>query len=485
MVRRLSILNAIQIVLLCITFLQLVFIGTVVFLENRDPSRTVIWLLILGVLPILGSLLYLVFGRTASLRKLARRKQLQQSKLTRLVENQKVELSSDHIILGYAAPHKQKLVRILLNESSAPLTANNLVKVLTNGEETFSALFAAMEGAKEHIHLEYYIFKDDEVGKDVLKILSRKAADGVKVRVLVDGWGSRAITKRLHELKREGIEAERFFPLRFPFISSRLNLRNHRKIVIVDGLQGFIGGLNVGDEYLSRSKKFGFWRDTFVKFEGEAVHFLQTVFLSDWQSVTHENISGPGYFPSMGEIGKQLVQIAASGPDSDWESLLQVYFTAMTSAEKRIYIETPYFIPDDSAMMALKTAALSNLDVRIIFQGVPDHLLTFWASHSYFEELLEAGVRIYHYRKGILHAKILIVDGEIGCVGSMNFDVRSFRLNFEISAFVYDQVFATRLEQDFNADLAESEELLLEEFCQRPVSVRIKESAARLLSPLL
>ncbi len=472
-------------VVLLITFLQLVFLGTVIFLENRDPAKTVVWLLILGVLPVLGALLYLVFGRTFRRRKLMRRNDSIESRLERIVNNQQRRLAGSDVVIGDKGPKKKKLIRLLLKDALAPLTVNNRLEVLTNGEDTFKALFEALEGAKDSIHLEYYIFKDDEVGRDVLKILSGKASDGVEVRVLVDGWGSRKIAKGLSGLRRAGAEAEWFLPVRFPFLSSKLNLRNHRKIVIVDGRLGFIGGLNIGDEYLSRNKKFGFWRDTFVRLEGESVHFLQTVFLNDWYFATRRSVDGRKYYPHLERVGEQLSQIAASGPDSDWEPILQVFFTAMTGAQNKIYIETPYFIPDDSALMALKTAALSGLDVKIIFQGIPDHKLTYWASHSYFAELLEAGVRIFSYRKGILHAKILIIDGEIGSVGSANFDMRSFRLNFEISAFVYNREFAARLEQDFEHDLADSEEIRVEEFHRRPISYRIKESGARLLSPLL
>ncbi len=470
---------------LLITLLQLVFLGTVIFLENRDPAKTVVWLLILGALPVLGALLYLVFGRTFRRHKLMSRNDNIESRLERIVNNQQSRLAGNDVAIGDKGPQKKKLIRLLLKDALAPLTVNNRLEVLTNGEDTFKALFDALEGAKDYIHLEYYIFKDDEVGRDVLKILSRKASKGIEVRVLVDGWGSRKIASGLSELHQAGAEAEWFLPVRFPFLSSKLNLRNHRKVVIVDGRMGFIGGLNIGDEYLSRNKKFGFWRDTFVRLEGESVHFLQTVFLNDWYFATGRSVDGRKYYPHLDRVGEQLSQIAASGPDSDWEPILQVFFTAMTGAEKKIYIETPYFIPDESALMALKTAALSGLDVKIIFQGVPDHKLTYWASHSYFEELLEAGVRIYSYRKGILHAKILIIDGEIGSVGSANFDMRSFRLNFEISAFVYNREFAARLEQDFVHDLADSEEIRVVEFRQRPISYRIKESGARLLSPLL
>ena len=296
---------------------------------------------------------------------------------------------------------------------------------------------------------------------------------------------NRSLKKRFLELKKVGVEAEGFYPVRFPFLSRQLNLRNHRKIVVVDGRVGFLGGLNVGDEYLSRNKKIGFWRDTFLKLEGDSVNFLQTVFLNDWNGVTHQDINDPCYYPRPQQFEFQMTQIAATGPDSDWGSMLQIFFVALTSTEKSIYIETPYFIPDEGSIMALKTAALSGLDVRIILQGVPDHKITYWASHSYVEELLETGVRIYRYQKGILHAKILILDGEIGVVGSTNFDIRSFSLDFEISAFIYNHKFAQRLEQDFYRDLADSKEIVLAEYKKRPLSNRIKESAARLFSPLL
>lgn len=468
--------------IILVTVLQLVVLGAVIFLDNRDPAKTVTWLFILGTLPVIGAVLYLMFGRTLRRHQVAKRSQI---RLEHIVKHQQEKFTSDDVLLGDEARQKKKLARLLLNDSMAPLSFNNKVRVLTNGEQTFKAIFTALEAAKSHIHLEYYIFKDDEVGKDVIKILSRKATQGVKVRVLVDGWGSRSIAKPLKDLRQAGVETAWFSPVRFPFLSSRLNLRNHRKIVIIDGKVGFLGGLNIGDEYLSRSNKYGFWRDTFVELQGASVYSLQDVFLNDWYFATKENIKEHGYYPKLEKMGSQLTQIAASGPDSSWESILQVFFTAMTSAEKRIYIETPYFIPDESTLMALKTAALSGLDVRIIFQGLPDHKITYWASQSYFAELLAAGVRIYHYRKGLLHAKILIVDGEIGSVGSTNFDVRSFRLNFEISAFIYQQDFARRLEEDFYQDLADSEEIEYTQFIKRPMYVRIKESGARLLSPLL
>jgi cardiolipin synthase A/B len=473
------------ILLAIILILQIAVLGSIIFLENRDPARTIVWLLVLGVLPILGAVIYLVFGRTFRRRKLARYRNASQKRLEHIIKNQRKLLGSNDIMLGDKVPQKKKLVRLLVDNSLAPLTQNNRAQVLTNGVETFKAIFEALEAAEHHIHLEYYIFKYDEVGKDVIEILTKKVRAGVKVRVLVDGWGSLKFSKELAELKKVGVAAEWFFPVKFPFFSSKLNNRNHRKIIVVDGKVGFIGGLNIGDEYLSRDKQFGFWRDTFLRLEGESVHLVQTIFLNDWFFVTQEDVTERKYFPKPIPVGDQLTQIATSGPDSDWESLLQVFFTAINGAEKSIYIETPYFVPDESTLMAIKTAARSGLDVRLIFQGIADHKLTFWASHSYFEELLEAGVRIYHYQKGILHAKIFIVDGEIGSLGSTNFDNRSFRINFEINAFIYNREFAKRLEQDFDQDILDSVEIDYEEFRHRPFANRVKESSARLLSPIL
>lgn len=465
--------------------MQLVFLGSVIFLENRDPTKTIIWLLILGALPVLGALLYVLLGRVVRKRRLLRHKQVRQEKTEEILMDRQVRPSAEDVDQAGESPMNKKLARLLLNDADAPLTLNNRSEVLTNGKKTFRALFSALENAKDHIHLEYYIFHNDAIGKDILKLLIRKASEGVKIRVLVDGLGNRSLEKRFGELRKAGVETAGFYPVRFPFLSRRLNLRNHRKIVVVDGRVGFLGGLNVGDEYLSRNKKIGFWRDTFLKLEGDSVNSLQTVFLNDWNGVTHQAINDPLYYPQPQHYGTQMTQIAATGPDSDWGSMLQIFFVALTSAEKTIYIETPYFIPDEGSVMALKTAALSGLDVRIILQGVPDHKITYWASHSYVEELLESGVRIYRYQKGILHAKILILDGKIGVVGSTNFDIRSFSLNFEISAFIYNCKFAQRLEQDFHQDLADSEEIVLEEYKKRPLSNRVKESSARLFSPLL
>ena len=472
-------------IFIIITVLQLIFLGSVIFLENRDPTKTIVWLLILGALPILGALFYLLFGRVVRKHQLSRHKQVRQAQVEGFLKERQVRPSEEEIDQAGISTMNHKLVRLILNEASAPLTMNNRSEVLTNGQETFKSILSALEEAAHHIHLEFFIFHDDMIGRDILNLLIKKASEGVKVRILIDGLPNWSLTRRFRELRIAGIEAEGFYPVRFPFLSQRLNLRNHRKIVVVDGRIGFLGGLNVGDEYLSRNHKIGFWRDTFLKLEGDSVNNLQAVFLNDWNNVTQQNINDSVYFPKAMYFENQMTQIAATGPDATWGSMLQIVFAALTSAEKSIYIETPYFIPDEGSFMALKTAALSGLDVRVILQGVPDHIITYWASYSNVEELLASGVRFFRYQKGIIHAKIVILDGEIGVVGSTNFDIRSFNLDFEISAFIYDEKFAQRLERDFYQDLAESEEIVLEEFLNRPLSHRIKESSARLFSPLL
>ena len=470
--------------LLLLSFLQVMFIGRVVLLENRDPGKTVAWLFMLSLLPVLGFILYVIFGRKTQ-GPLFGHKHIPDNRWAKMVRQQQND--SNHDMLPQPCPDsEQKLASQLLHSGFAPMTIHNQVEILINGGEKFQALFKALEGAKKHIHLSYYIFKDDEIGEDVLKILARKVAEGVEVRVLLDGIGSISISGSfMSSMRQAGIKAEWFFPLRFPYITPKLNLRYHRKIVVVDGSTGFMGGLNIGDEYLSRNSQLGFWRDTHLKLEGEAVHSLQAIFLNDWYFVTHQEIQGAGYFPKVTVLHTLPIQIIASGPDSTRSSNLQGFFSAITSAKHLVYIETPYFIPDESLIMALKTAALSGLDVRLLVQGIAEHRLVYLAMHSYFEELLQAGVKIFKYTKGILHAKILLIDDHLSSVGSTNMDLRSFYLDFEICAFVYDRSLAERLKLDFDQDLNHSSEVVLRDFQARPVLERFKESSARLFSPLL
>ncbi|MDQ7093442.1 cardiolipin synthase [Desulfosporosinus sp. PR] len=471
--------------LFLLLILQVLLFGTVILLENRDPGKTVTWLFILSLFPLLGFILYILLGRKQR-KQIFQHKHLPDNKLDQAIAQQQKTLNAEKNRLPDKQISDPKLVNLLLHSGYAPLTFHNQATVLINGEEKFEALFQSLEKATHHIHLSYYIFKGDEIGEDVLKILSRKAGEGVEVRVLLDGIGSLAVSGKFIEVMRQaGIQAHWYFPLRFPFLSPKLNLRYHRKLVIIDGRTGYMGGLNIGDEYLSRDPELGFWRDTHLKLSGESVYTLQSVFINDWYFVTRQELQGNPYYPKVTITNLLPVQIGASGPDSHWASILQGFFLSITMAKKSIRIETPYFIPDESLIMALKTAALSGLDVQIIIQGIPEHKLIYWAMNSYLEELLQAGVKIYKYMKGILHAKILLIDHQFASVGSANMDVRSFSLDFEICAFLYDRSITKTLNENFEQDLQDCRFIQLESFQSRPFSERLKESCARLFSPLL
>ena len=472
-------------ILAIINLLQVIILGKVILLENRAPGNTITWLFILGLLPLLGFILYIVFGRKTQT-QLFSCKHIPTNPLESSVLQQQTEIKYSDFLTNLVTESEVKFASLLLNMGFAPITVHNQIEILLNGGEKFQALFNALEGASHHIHLSYYIFKDDEIGEDVLKILTRKVAEGVEVRVLLDGMGSLSISGGFIKSMREaGIQAEWFFPIRFPYLTSKLNLRYHRKIVVVDGRTGFMGGLNIGDEYLSRDSKLGFWRDTHLKLEGEAVHTLQSTFLNDWYFVTRQEYTGACYYPPSNITQNLPVQILGSGPDSNWSSTIQGFFIAISNAKHSVYIETPYFIPDESLIMALKTSALSGLDVQLVVQGIPEQKLTYWAMNSYFEDLLQAGVKIFRYMKGTLHAKILLIDHQLASVGSANMDLRSFNLDFEICAFVYDQSLTECLTRNFLDDLKESNEVILKEFRGRPIIERYKESSARLFSSLL
>lgn len=372
----------------------------------------------------------------------------------------------------------------MLKNSESPFSINNEVRVLKNGEETFKAIIEALEDARTFIHLEYFIIRNDRIGKRIRDILVAKAKEGIAVRIIYDSVGCWQLTEDFFQpMKEAGVESYPFLPVLAPLLSRELNYRNHRKIIVVDGQVGFVGGLNIGVEYLGE-KDLGFWRDTHLRLKGDSVYSLQNIFLNDWYFVSKEELSGAFYFPKSLSYGDKVVQVTSSGPDSDWFTIHQAYFTMITTAEKRVWLVTPYLVPDKSLQMALKTAALSGLDVRILIPNKPDHFFVYWASRDNIEELLEAGVRIFTYEHGFIHSKILIVDDVCASVGTANFDIRSLEINYEVNAFIYDDEVVAQLVEDFNMDLKYSKEIALEEHLQRPYTERLLEAMARLVSPL-
>lgn len=461
-------------------------IMTVIFFESRNPSKMIAWLLVLAVVPGVGFVFYILFGRNIGKRRRSSKKKLtDENRMEYAARIQKDIMRYITYFDEMGSPVASRLAMLLLESANAPFLINNRVDVLTNGDETFSKIIYALESAEHHIHMEYYIIRDDRIGTEIKDILIRKAKQGVAVRVIYDSVGCWKLpAKYLHDLRLAGVEMYPFFPVALPILSRELNYRNHRKIVVVDGQVGFVGGLNIGDEYLGRSQQFGFWRDTHLAIWGEAVYGLQNTFLNDWNFVSGQCLWDNAFFPKQAHRGETIVQIASSGPDSEWHSIEQAYFTMIAGAKSHIYITTPYLVPEESMITALKTAALSGVDVRIIIPDSPDHFLVYWATQANIEQLLEAGVKIYAYERGFVHSKVLIVDSEVSSVGTANFDIRSFQINFEVNAFVYDAEVAKRLEADFYQDIQDSREVKLEEHSGRSLFTKFLESLGRLVSPL-
>jgi len=468
----------------------IIVVGFMIFMEKKNPYKTIAWLAVLNVFPILGFIIYLMLGQNLRKRKIIRTKYINEMAYLEQIIRRQIEcIKNGEEFAPDSLGAKRQLISLLLHNANAPFTRSNAAEVLTDGQIAFDRIFEELEKAERHIHLEYYILRADNVGRKLQEVLIRKARQGVTVRVIYDAVGSWSLPKTyLREMRKNGIDIRPFLPVIMPFINNRLNYRNHRKIIVIDGRVGFLGGLNIGDEYLGYHPKLGKWRDTHLMLEGSAVHFLQVIFLLDWDFVSGKKLAGhtdTEFFPEIESYEGKLVQIAASGPDSDWEAVRQSYFALINSAHSSINITTPYLIPDEGISLALKTAALSGVRIKIILPSKPDHKVVFWASQSYFDELMEAGIEIYLYRPGFIHAKIISVDGEVASLGSANLDMRSFQLNFEVNAMLYDRELVAKLDADFTRDLAQSVRVNLPDFAARPLRSRIRQSAARLLSPIL
>lgn len=461
--------------------LFIIQIATIVFIEFRRPYKAIAWLIIMFIFPLFGFLLYYFVAKEYTCHPALQRTESRD--WDRIKEDlihrcrQRIREAMD----GEAMWQDDKWQALLKNIPIAPITAYNETTVFAEGKQAFEAMLDSIAAAEHHIHIEFYIIRDDHIGTRFERLLVRKAQEGVKVRLLYDGIGSRRLGKAyLKRLQDAGVETGCFFPPLTTFIDKRLNYRNHRKIVVLDGKIGFFGGLNIGDEYLGNNPKIGYWRDTHFSMIGDGVLWLQYTFLTDWYMVKGQILTDPVYYPAQESRGKEVVQVVKSGPD---ETILELIFSLIVSAKKRVYIETPYFIPDPGVLLALKTAVIRGVDVRVIIPAVPDKKLVYCASLSYVQELLQAGVRFYGYQKGFIHAKVIISD-DIACSGSANMDIRSFCGQFEINAVFFDGKVVDRLVQDFYMDLDVSKEILLPEFEKRPRVQRFKEIFARLLSAM-
>ncbi len=465
-------------------------IGSVIFIvirENSSPVNTLAWIQVLIFLPVFGFILYIFLGINYRKRKIFSRKETDDClHISELISTYKVISNSKEEIKSIPLNPQQRMMHLLYSNNKALLTKFNEIKLYHTGKDTISAIFQELQKAKKHIHLEYFAVANDSIGKKLFSLLRKKSDEGVKIRIIIDAVGSWLVSSRMIEqLKEHKIEIYYFLPVIFPFISSKLNFRNHRKLIIIDGKIGFIGGVNFGKKYYGESKYFGLWRDTHLKLEGESVYALQKTFLLDWKFVSKTKVTDESFFPKNEITNKLSIQIVNSGPDSDWKNILQAYFSAITTAQRFIYIASPYLVLDESICMALITAALSGIDIRIILPSKPDHRIVFYGSRSYYEELLKAGVRIFEYQLGFIHSKVILVDDHFASIGTANMDVRSMKQNFEVNAIIYDKKTIQKVRDEFFNDFSNSKEINLEEFQKRKLWIKMTESFSRLFSPVL
>ncbi len=464
----------------------MVVIG-IMILENRSPLKSLSWILVLILLPGLGIVLYIFFGQNFRKEKIINRKGLKNhAYMSEVAHAQTHDLSKYGWLKNDQIKEKEQIIQLQLNNSSSLVTIGNNVKLLNNGEAKFKALIEDLKNAKQFIHIQYYIFSKDTIGNVIKNILIEKAKSGVKVRMIVDDVGSWELKKSyFRELRSYGIEIFSFLEVRFPVLTSKVNYRNHRKIVVIDGYVGYLGGINVSDRYIHGVPSLGIWRDTHIRIEGDAVNSLQYIFSLDWYFVSREELANVKYFPTKEATGDKLVQISASGPDTDWPGIMMAFFKIISTAKDYVYIATPYFMPEESVLMALKTAAMGGVDVRIILPEKSDAYITKLSSMSYLRELMETGVKFYFYQKGFIHSKVVVSDDIVTSIGSANMDFRSFEQNFEVMAFIYNEEFALEVKDTFKEDFADSKRVILAEWRKRPVRQKVKESLARLLSPLM
>lgn len=459
----------------------------IVFLQRRDPKSVWTWLLVLYFIPLLGFILYLLLGQDMRKLKMFRLKEIEDSLNSQIQKQEETIIRNEFNLSDGISADYNDLVLYNLEALQAAYSDDNEVTVYTDGNEKFDALIEAIDSAEKFIHIQYYIIKKDILFERIVKHLEKKVKEGVEVRVLCDGMGGRTVRESYwRELRKKGIQVAIFFPPLLKRLQLRVNYRNHRKIAVIDGKTAFVGGFNIGKEYIGLDKKFGYWRDTHLKIEGSAVSQLQIRFILDWNYAAKDDLFlREEFFPQNQGKGNVGIQIISSGPDSKYQEIRDNYLRLINKAKKNIYIQTPYFIPDEAVMTALRMAAMSGVEVKLMIPCKPDHPFVYWATYSYVGELLAAGAKCYTYDNGFLHAKGLMVDGMVSSYGTANWDMRSFYLNFEVNAVLYNAEVTKELEDIFLADLGKSTEITPYDYSRRRLIIRLKEQVSRLLSPLL
>lgn len=456
----------------------ILFTIVIVLLDNRNPVKTMAWVLVLVFLPVVGLAFYFFFGRNTRKERLISKKGFSRLSKRPMAEYQAQEALGDFT-------GRNQLIPFFHRVSNALPFEGNDVQVFTDGYSMYQELFRRIAKAKHHIHLEFYIFEDDAVGRLLRDLLIDKAREGVSVRLLYDDVGCWDVNPMFYdEMLCEGIEVRSFLKVRFPQFTSKVNYRNHRKLAIIDGKVGFIGGMNIALRYL-KGVPWGVWRDTHICLKGKAVYGIQTAFLTDWFAVDRTLLTSAQYFPKMDTVGTSVAQIVTSDPVGEWHDIMLGLVKAISCAQRYIYVETPYFLPTEQVMAAFQTAALSGVDVRLMIPKKADAFITHKGTMSYLDELMKSGVKVYFYRAGFLHSKLWVADDEWASVGSTNLDFRSFEHNFEANAFFYDEKTVCTLKEIFLEDMKKCMTLSQKIWDKRSFKNKIVESVVRLLAPLL
>ena len=460
-----------------------------VFFERRDPKTIWTWLLVLYFLPVLGFLLYLLIGQDMRKNRMFKNKELEDA-LQSAVHKQEQRVKKKEIFSfdNGKLSRYHDLVMYNLSAAKAVYTDDNEVDIYTDGKEYFTHIYEEIKNAKEFVHIQSYIIKNDELWKGIEDLLYKKVKEGVEVRILYDSMGCRKMRKKdWDRIRAGGIEVGEFFPAFFKRLHLRINYRNHRKIIVIDGKSAYVGGFNIGREYLGLDPSFGYWRDTHLKIEGSAVISLHIRFILDWNYATKQNLFQnkkliKEFHPGKGTDG---VQIISSGPDTQNEEIRDNYQKLIGKARNHVYIQTPYLVPDEIIVNEIKMAAYSGIDVKIMIPCKPDHPFVYWATYSYVGELLDAGVRVFTYDNGFLHAKGVMSDGLVCSYGTANMDVRSYQLNFEVNATIYSPKTTAKLEKIFEEDLTYCTEITPQIYANRSLIIRIKEQFSRMFSSIL
>ena len=462
----------------------------IIFLGKKKPVSTILWVMAINFLPIIGFILYLIIGQDLSGRRMFDKKGVLSEDLRKNADKQLEEIKSGDLELKDKTKQYLEIIEMFNKGEMELIYTDNDIRKYNDGRDMFKDLFQDIEKAEESVYIQSYILKSDGLGKKLFEVLKAKAKEGLDVVLLVDGMGGRKFKKSdMRALEEAGVKVAIFFPGLFRRINTRVNYRNHRKIIAIDHNIGYVGGLNIGDEYLSKDPKFGFWRDTHLRIAGDAVIGLEFRLFLDYRFAAKKNdakfMTRVPAFRKENEKGEKEICIVTSGPDSKVDSIRNGYGKLITRARKSIYIQTPYFIPDSGLYNALKCAALAGCEINIMIPKKRDHPFVHWASLWFLGDLLQWGVKAYLYEGGFLHAKVLLCDDYLSSVGTANFDIRSFELNFEANAFVFDEELNKSLKEDFMNDVKKSTQLTQEIYDQRSAFVKFREGISRLLSPIL